>query len=224
MCHRYIQTSDLDALHQEMAFTGAPNLTPRHNIRPLQQVPVLHERDGGTRLTMMRWGLQASGKADRPDIDEIITEVDGQSPATEGNGTHLAARRCLLPADGFYECERRTRGHLQPWLVRLIEDGPFCFAGIWQAALFDTARDHPQMAYQCALLTVPDNGTIAPLAPKMPVILAKQDYATWLDPTTPLSCIRGLLKPYRDSGIYWHPVSPEILETDADAPWLADPA
>ena len=78
--------------------------------------------------------------------------------------------------------------------------------------------------YQCALLTVADNGTIAPLAARVPVILAREDYNTWLDPMASASSLRALLKPYRESGIYWHPVSAEILESERDMPSLAEPA
>lgn len=223
MCHRYIQTSDLDALQQGLAFTGTPDLTPRHNIRPSQKVPVLHEKDGRAHLTMMRWGLTATATMARSAAaSDIVTEIDAASLAANRDRDDLIAQRCLIPADGFYECERRAGGRLQPWLVRLIEDGPFCFAGIWQSP--KGSRQPSQTNYQCALLTVPDNGTIAPIAAKVPVILSKQDYTAWLDPTTPTARLQTMLKPYRDSGIYWHPVSSRILETDMDIPALAEAA
>jgi putative SOS response-associated peptidase YedK len=223
MCHRYIQTSDLDALRQDLTFTGAHNLSPRHNIRPLQQVPVLHAQVGGTHLTMMRWGMTV------PDLrSDVVTELDAQFLTQQETGRPLLEQRCLIPADGFYECEKRAGRRLQPWLVRLIEDGPFCFGGIWQPTPGQPSRASSHEAvsagFECALLTVPDNGTIAPIAFQVPVILAKQDYATWLDRRTSTSQIHDLLKPYRDSGIYWHPVSAQLLETEADMPWLAEPA
>jgi len=229
MCHRYIQTSDLDALHQDLTFTGSLNLKPRHNIRPLQQVPVLHSQRGNAHLSMMRWGMTVPALR-----SDIVTEVDAQSLAGN-NQQKIFNRRCLIPADGFYECERRAGRKLQPWLVRLLEDGPFCFAGIWQEAADGQRPDIAPLknnvengasddGYECALLTVADNGTMAPIALQVPVILGKQDYAAWLNPTTSLSQIQDLLKPYRDSGIYWHPVSTQILETETDMPWLAEPA
>jgi putative SOS response-associated peptidase YedK len=235
MCHRYIQTSDLGALRQGLAFTGESDLTPRHNIRPSQKVPVLHEKDGGAYLTMMRWGLAADSMPVGSTLSalsgNIITELDAASFTGNSGKGDLTLRRCLIPADGFYECERRAGGRLQPWLVRLIEDGPFCFAGVWQANSYQSSAPQgdrmarpSQTAYQCALLTVADNGTIAPIAEKVPVILAKQDYAAWLDPTTPSAQLQNMLKPYRDSGIYWHPVSSRILETEADIPALAEAA
>ncbi|HVJ42876.1 MAG TPA: SOS response-associated peptidase [Dongiaceae bacterium] len=215
MCHRYIQTSDLGSLHESLPFTGTVPLTPRHNIRPMQDVPVVYPRDGGNCLRMMQWGMDETSGG-----DTAATEINVPLGLAEDLAGPSLQQRCLIPADGFYECERRAGRRLQPWLVRLIEDGPFCFAGVWQIA---RALKGPT-AYQCALLTVADNGTIAPLAARVPVILAKQDYATWLDPTTPRERLEGLLKPYRESGIYWHPVSAEILESERDIPSLAEPA
>jgi putative SOS response-associated peptidase YedK len=215
MCHRYIQTSDLDSLRQELLFSGTINLAPRHNIRPQQQVPVIYPSEAGNSLKMMRWGIQSSSWR-----DALATDVKIAEQSSEDTSESSLAQRCLIPADGFYECEKRASQTLQPWLVRLIEDGPFCFAGIWQT----TRTAEGLKSHQCALLTVMDNGTIAPLATRVPVILARQDYAAWLDPDTSIEELRAMLKPYRESGIYWHPVSPEILDSNYDMPSLAEPA
>lgn len=215
MCHRYIQTSDLGSLRQGLTFSGTLELTPRHNICPRQQVPVIYPDEAGNHLKMMRWGLQSA----RP-REAFVTEIEIPERSSEDALQTSLQRRCLIPADGFYECEKRAGQGRQPWLVRLIEDGPFCFAGVWQAAL----SSEGQYLQQCALLTVMDNGTIAPLAARVPVILAKSDYAAWLDPATPVDQLRAMLKPYRESGIYWHPVSPDILDSEYDLPSLAEPA
>jgi len=221
MCHRYIQTSDLGSLREGLAFSGTVNLRPRHNICPQQQVPVIYPSEAGNMLKMMRWGLQPAPRRDAPVTEiEIAERASETERASEDASQASLLQRCLIPADGFYECEKRAGQNVQPWLVRLIEDGPFCFAGIWQPVLSADG----QGSAQCALLTVMDNGTIAPLAARVPVILAKQDYDVWLDPDTPIEQLRALLKPYRESGIYWHPVSPEILDSKDDQPSLAEPA
>ncbi|HEX9447812.1 MAG TPA: SOS response-associated peptidase family protein, partial [Dongiaceae bacterium] len=153
--------------------------------------------------------------------DALITDLDARLLMRTGQGLQ---QRCLIPADGFYECERRANRRLQPWLVRLIEDGPFCFAGLWEADKGEGPQREIDQSYSCALLTVPDNGTITPIASQVPVILAQQDYAAWLDPATSLADINSLLKPYRESGIYWHPVDTAILATETDTASLAEPA
>lgn len=215
MCHRYIQTSDLGSLQENLAFTTAVDLTPRHNIRPMQDVPVVYRGGRGNHLRMMRWGLDDALASGTP-----LAAVDAAAVSTEAAIELQLQQRCLIPADGFYEWEPRAGQRLQPWLVRLIEDGPFCFAGIWQARRGAKAGAD----YQCALLTVADNGTIAPLAARVPVILARKDYDAWLDPMASAGSLRSLLKPYRESGIYWHPVSAEILESERDMPSFAEPA
>ena len=217
MCHRYIQTSDMSSLQRSLAFSNALDLSPRHNIRPSQQVPVVYMLDGGNSLTTMRWGI-----TDPSLSADLLPEYDLRRSAEDPIFDTRLQQRCLIPADGFYECEKRAASQLQPWLVTLLEDGPFCFAGIWQANA--VADERPLTAYDCALLAVTDNGTIAPLANRVPVILAAQDYDAWLDPTTPMSIVTALLKPYRESGIYCHPVSAAILQTDRDTPELAEPA
>jgi putative SOS response-associated peptidase YedK len=213
MCQRYIQTSNLAQLQACLPLTGGSRLTPRHNIRPRQQVPVIHRAGKENRLISMRWGVSLSGSG-----DDLVPACDATSCLREND---LLQRRCLIPADGFYEHERRMGQRVQPWLVRLIEDGPFCFAGIWQRTA-DAAR--LGMDDGCALLTVPDRGIITPLATQIPVILAGRDYADWLDPDTDLARISALLRPYRESGIYWHPVGADILHTELDVPSLAAPA
>lgn len=215
MCHRYIQTSDIGSLRESLPFSGYVDLTPRHNICPKQRVPVIYRDGAGNALKMMRWGIKASARR-----DGVVTEVKVSERSTEDATQSSLQQRCLIPADGFYECERRAGKRLQPWLVRLIQDGPFFFAGIWQPALSQEGSG----GLECALLTVIDNGTIAPLAARVPVILAQQDYAAWLDPATPIHELRSMLKPYRESGIYWHPVSPDIMESEQDMPSLAEPA
>jgi putative SOS response-associated peptidase YedK len=213
MCQRYVQTSDLAQLQADLAFSGGSPLMPRHNIRPLQQVPVVYRCDDENQLRSMRWGIRLRGP-----VGALESACDA---ATCQQMPALLQQRCLIPADGFYENERRAGRRLQPWLVRLIEDGPFCFAGIWQRGV---TADGSGIENGCALLTVPDRGIIAPIATQMPVILAKRDYAAWLDPATDLARITALLQPYRESGIYWHPVGTEILHTELDVPSLAAPA
>src|SRR5262249_48551252 len=125
MCHRYIQTSDLGSLRQALPFLGTVKLTPRHNICPQQQVPVIYQDviypgEAGNRLEMMHWGLRSASWSN-PLVTEI--EVSERSPEPERSSADASQasllQRCLIPADGFYECEKRAGQALQPWLVRL---------------------------------------------------------------------------------------------------------
>jgi putative SOS response-associated peptidase YedK len=220
MCQRYILTSDLTQLQASLSFSGSVNIVPRHNIRPLQQIPVVQSCGAAHVFAAMRWGIRTSSLP-----GEFKSEFDARLLAQD---PQLLQQRCLIPADGFYEDERRAGGRVQPWLVRLLEDGAFCFAGIWRPDIAGldggSGKLFVQIGAGCALLTVPDRDTIAPIATKVPVILAASDYAAWLNPETSPGHLQSLLKPYRESGICWHAVGTEILHTDLDTPSLAEPA
>ena len=132
MCGRYMLTP-VDALRQLFLFKERPNLPPRYNIAPTQDVPIVRRtrREAGRELIMVRWGLVPYWAAD-PKIGNRLINALRKRGAHRGvpRGAYQR-RRCLVPADGFFEWQKdgTTR---RPLLVRRRDQAPFAFAGLWE--------------------------------------------------------------------------------------------
>ena len=132
MCGRFTQRLSWAELHELMDLIGAPlNLQPRYNVAPSQNVAVVRATANGRRLSLMRWGLIPSWAKD-PAIGHKLINARAETAAEKPSfRTAFRHRRCLIPADGFYEWQRRG-GTRQPWLFRLSNGAPFAFAGLWE--------------------------------------------------------------------------------------------
>jgi len=212
MCGRYSLTTPEEAMRRLFAYTGPPcNLPARYNIAPTQPVPAVRvSEDGRARvLVMLRWGLIPPWAKD-PSIGARMINARAETVAEKPSfRVAFAHRRCLIPASGFYEWARRN-GARQPYNIRLRDDGPFAFAGLWErwrprTGLRDGAIE------SCVILTTEADATVAPIHPRMPVILAPDDYAAWLDmAATPPGAARALLAHRRAVDLEAYPVSPRV--------------
>src|SRR5262245_30482692 len=132
MCGRFLMMTSGPALAERFDLSSFPELKPRYNITPSQQVPMVRlGADGGRQLELLRWGLVPSW-ADDPAIGYRMinarSETVSEKPSFRAAFKH---RRCLVLADGFFEWQPRG-GKKQPWLFRLKEGEPFAFAGLWE--------------------------------------------------------------------------------------------
>jgi putative SOS response-associated peptidase YedK len=213
MCGRYMLTTPVDALRQMFLFTERPNLAPRYNIAPTQEVPIVRPtRDGaGRELIMVRWGLVPYW-ADDPKIGNRLINARRESVArTAAFREAYQRRRCLAPADGFFEWQKdgRTR---QPLVVRRKDQAPFAFAGLWER----WPQPGGGVLRSCTIITCPANELIAPVHDRMPVILATEDYERWLDPSRADG--RELLEPYPAAELEAFPVNPRVNSPQYDDP------
>ena len=189
MCGRFTQRLSWAELYELMDLIGAPlNLPPRYNVAPSQDVAAVRASEAGRRLSMLRWGLIPAWARDAAIGHKLInarSETAAQKPSFRSAFRH---RRCLVPADGFYEW-RRSGGTRQPWLFGLRDGAPMMFAGLWErwtvpegAALTGSlAERRPGDAVEtCTILTTAANGTVAPVHGRMPVILPPDDWDAWL--------------------------------------------
>ena len=133
MCGRYTLTSPLEALRELFGFVERPNLEPRANIAPTQDVLAVRlGEDGARHAAALRWGLLPPWAKDRRDGARMINaraETVATSPAFR---KAFAARRCLIAADGFYEWQKRDGGAKQPYRICREDGAPFAFAGLWE--------------------------------------------------------------------------------------------
>src|SRR5262245_58635019 len=169
-----------------------PSLWPRYNIAPTQPVPVVRAPAGARELTTLRWGLPASWPGAPPALINARAESAADKPTFRDA---FRRRRCLVPFSGFYEWQKLPGGRKQPFLFRRPDGAPFAVAGLWE-------RD------ACALLTTAADAVVAPVHDRMPLILARADFARWLDPQAPLLDVNGLLRPAVDGGQSVGPLRP----------------
>lgn len=203
MCGRYILRR-LNARRFGIEFTdpgfeefSETRLAPRFNIAPSQIVPAIRMNQVGHRMIGgLRWGLIPSWAKEKQKTQPINARAE--TVATSGMFRQaFDRRRCLIPADGFYEWKKTDSGK-QPYLIRLADDAAFAFAGIWERW-----RPEPdaEPVETCAILTTEPNELMAGIHNRMPVILDEADYARWLDRDVPGKEVMELLRPRAADGM-----------------------
>jgi putative SOS response-associated peptidase YedK len=186
---------------------------PRYNIAPTQTVIVVAD-DGTRHLTQMRWGLIPSWAKD-PAIGNRMINARAETVATKpAFRVALRKRRCLIPADGFYEWHPIGR-RKQPIYISLKSREPFSFAGLWEAW---TAPDGQEIK-TCTIITCEANEVLKPIHDRMPVILTPEAETVWLDPTIQdPERLLPLLVPYPADEIEAYPVSTTVNNPAHDIP------
>ena len=225
MCGRYLLKAPAEALRRAFGFVEQPNLMPRYNIAPTQDVPVIRERrepKGERTLQLLRWGLIPSWAEDMKGGAKLINaRAEGISERPSFREAFWK-RRCLVPADGFYEW--RTEGKLkQPYLIQRRDRAPFAFAGLWERWVPRMQPPEPAYIDSFTIVTTRANALLEPLHLRMPVILAPEDYARWLDRSAGESELKALLKPAPEDVLAYVPVSPRVNAAAPDDAGLIEP-
>jgi putative SOS response-associated peptidase YedK len=176
MCGRYALRTSLPELARRLGAAPPEDLAPRYNIAPTQPVLVLRAGDGARELGRMRWGLVPSwsrGPDSRYAMYNARIEGVADRPAYR---SPMRRRRCLIPADGWFEWQAGAGGK-QPWLLQRPDRAPFCFAGLW-----DRWEGGGEPIASCTILTAPAVPAIAEIHARMPVIAPAEAWEAWLDP------------------------------------------
>jgi len=172
MCGRYMITSSFEAMARLFDATLAElgDDEARPNVSPTETVPVCVGAEGDRALVPMRWGLVPPWYR-APNGGPLLINARAEGIATKPAFREaVLSRRCLIPADGFYEWQGEKRART-PWVIRPREGGIMAFAGLWQ----------PWRGTEtCAIVTCPANAALAPIHDRMPVIVAPADFALWL--------------------------------------------
>ena len=219
MCGRYSLTSPAESVVELFDLPTRPNLPARYNIAPTQDVPVVRPGAAGRELVSMRWGLIPSWAKDASLGAKMINaraETLIEKPAFR---TAFRRRRCLVPADGFYEWQPVGHGPKQPYYIALAARAPFAFAGLWET--WRTPEGDPLMS--CTIVTCAPNALLGALHNRMPVILAKRDFDPWLDPSVAAEAVQGLLRPYPAEEMVATPVSTRVNNVRNDDASLIAP-
>lgn len=220
MCGRYSITTPPEAMTRLFSIAGpVPNFPARYNVAPTQDVPVVRQAGPARELALLRWGLIPSWAREGA---KPLINARGESVADKPSfRTSFKRRRCLLPADGFYEWHRPNGGPKTPFNIRLREEGPFAMAGIWDRW---AAPDGSELD-TCAIITTGANKTLAPIHDRMPVILAPKDWDAWLlTPETEARDLLPLLRPAPDDLLEAYEISTRVNRVANDDPALLEPA
>ena len=216
MCGRYTLTMPVDSIRELFDLKVRSDLTGRYNLAPGQDITALYlNKDGEFQLTTQNWGLLPNWARDLKSTKRMI---NARSETIENKPYFRQAfqrRRCLIPADGFYEWKKVTNQIKQPYYIRLNGGIPFCFAGIWEKF---TSRDHGPLE-TCAILTTEATPELNLIHHRMPVILPRINYETWL--TGNVKNVRPLLVSFNGKTENW-PVSNLVNNIQNDMPELKD--
>jgi putative SOS response-associated peptidase YedK len=220
MCGRFTLRTSGKAVADFFGLSEIPELPARFNIAPTQPVPAVRvsQDDGGRELALLRWGLIPGWAAD-PIIGNRMINARADTVATKpAYRQAFRQRRCLIVADGFYEW-KKLNGKKQPYYIRLQDDRPFAFAGLWERW---NRGDAP--IDSCTILTTDANELVGSIHDRMPVILNPADYDLWLDPgVQDAKRLEPLLGPYTGEAMMAWPVSTLVNNPKADEPRCIEP-
>ncbi len=215
MCGRYRLSRRKQIIAEH--FDAAPfdeDWEPRYNIAPTQPVPVIrqHPKEPHRVLSLMRWGLVPSWAKDISGSASMINARAETAATKPAFRDPMKFRRCLVPADGFYEWKRSGQSK-QPFCFEISDGELFAFAGLW-----DNWKDAGgQWVRSCSILTSAPNAVTSQVHDRMPVILGKADYDLWLDPgMANVEGISDLLKPFDARLMRMFPVSSRVNQVQND--------
>lgn len=229
MCGRYGLTIDQEAT--AVAFGVDSFLIDHHaryNIAPSQPVPALVDGRHGRRVVGLRWGLVPSW-ADDPRIGFKTINARSESVASRPSFRDAWARprRCVLLADGFYEwASAENGGAKRPHWITMADGRPFGFAGLWESwrprGRGSVGDDDPLLT--CTILTTEANDLLAPIHPRMPVILGDAEaWNAWADPAIPSEELRGYLAPFDPNAMGARPVGTFVNNANHEGPECLSP-
>ncbi|MFU8894829.1 MAG: SOS response-associated peptidase [Gammaproteobacteria bacterium] len=230
MCGRYAFFTPIDAVTRLFGVTEvhARELAPRYNIAPTQEVPIvrvsafLDEAAGAAaghararELALARWGLVPFWAKD-PSIGNRMINARGETVAQKpAFRAAFSKRRCLVPADGFFEWQKTDSGK-QPWYIHGVGGEPLALAGLWE--LWNPPDGGAPLA-SCAIITTHANEFMRPLHDRMPVVLDAEARDAWLNSDTSPDALQALLVPAAADALEAWPVSRRV-----NSPFNEDPS
>ena len=222
MCGRFVQRTPLGEIRVLFETTNpVPNMAPHYNAAPTQDLAVVrHNPQTGERaLDLLRWGLVPLWAKDLAFGPKCIN-ARGETIATNRIFAEaFARRRCLIPADGFYEWRGKGKGALP--FAAVPREGIFAFAGVWER--WRNPADG-SIVRSFAIATTTANALCRPVHERMPVILPATAWSAWLGETKAAEeALLALLRPYADALMRLYPVGPAVGNVKNDSPDLLDP-
>jgi len=223
MCGRFVQNSLLTTLQQVFAAeTALLDRVPNYNVAPTQKILSIVRQGDKNWLETLYWGLVPFWARDISMGAGMINaraETVAEKPSFRNA---FKKRRCLIPADGFYEW-KGEKGNKQPYYITGPSEGPFAFAGLWEEWT-DKKSDHDLVYKSCTIITTPARGSVREIHHRMPVVLSPGFHEKWLnadtqDPKT----LKIILQEGRVHDFKYHPVSKRVNAVKKNDPNCIEP-
>lgn len=220
MCGRFVQSSPVDVIRStfQARVAGAIDVPARYNVSPGQDVLAVVGGRSERHLGLLRWGLVPFFRDD-PAKGPRSINARAESVAEKPAFRHLLrSRRCVVPADGFYEWKEDAAGKT-PHFVRPVAGAPLALAGLWDR----WQRPGATAVSTCVLLTCAANTLLAPIHERMPVLLTGAALERWLDPAVDdENELAALLRPAPSEGMEAYAVSRDVNSPRNEAPSLIE--
>ncbi|QGQ23396.1 SOS response-associated peptidase [Gimesia benthica] len=220
MCARFFLFSPDEEIKRLFQMVSFPRVSPRYNIAPSQ--PVLAITNAGAELEVrhFQWGFIPAWSKD-PQPGQAMINARSETAASKPSFKNaFRYRRCLIPANGFYEWKSAGNRSKQAMCVRLGEEPLFAMAGLWEQW---SSLDGSELE-TCSVLTTAANSLLEGIHPRMPVILRPEQYRKWLSAdTTPIPQLETLLQTYPADEMQAYPVSSFVNRVANDSPECIEP-
>jgi putative SOS response-associated peptidase YedK len=205
MCGRFVITSAPDALRRLFGYFEQPNFPSRYNVAPTQPIPVVVNHDG-RHFRLMRWGLWPAWVKDPRKFTLLINaraESIKEKPAFKNA---IRRRRCLIPADGYYEWQS-IGNHKQPYFIHRRDGGPIAFAAVSETWVGPNGEEVDTVA----IVTAAASADLAVLHPRVPVTIHPDDFEFWLDcRSDEADSVTPLMRGPEEGEFAWHEVSTRV--------------
>jgi putative SOS response-associated peptidase YedK len=206
MCGRFVITSPPEALRQIFGYAEQPNFPPRFNILPTQPIPVVITENGSRHFHLMRWGLLPAWVKDPRKFTLLINaraETVKEKPAFKNA---IKRRRCLIPADGYYEWHT-SEPRKRPYFIHRRDGGPIGLAGLAETWIGPNGEELDTVA----IVTAPASDDLAALHPRVPVTIAPEDFERWLDCNAhDVDAVMALMRGPAEGDFVWHEISTRV--------------
>src|SRR5438132_4571039 len=176
MCGRYLITSAPEAFRRLFGYPEEPNFPPRYNVAPTQPVPIVRLAEGKRQFALVRWGLIPPWVKDPRTFTLLVNARAESVNAKPAFRNAMRRRRCLVPADGFYEW-KDDGGRKRPFCIRPKDRAPIAFAGLWETWIGPNGEEMET----AAIVTTEANAEMATVHHRAPVIVAPEQFDFWLD-------------------------------------------
>ena len=218
MCGRFVQKSSPKKLAAKFQVAEVPPLVERFNVAPAQAVLAIRDGEGAREAAFLKWGLVPAWAKD-PAVGHRLINARAETVAEKPSFREaFRRRRCLVPADGFYEWSRRD-GRKRPYYFHLSDGEPFAIAGLWERW-----EGEGGPLETCTLLTTEANELLSPYHDRMPVIVRPEHYERWLDAGAGGGgALTALLRPYPPQEMDAREVSPLVNSPAHDDPRCVAP-
>lgn len=228
MCGRFVSSSSPADLASYFGAEGSAPveeaLEPNYNVAPTSDVYVVHADGGVRRVDAFHWGLVPIWAKD-PKVGNRMINARSETLATKGAfKPAFKRRRCIVPADGFYEWKKLPgQKRKQPYFIHRPDDEPFAFAGLWEVWKGPEKESDQVQLRSTTIITTSANEPMAAIHDRMPVVLPPSAWDDWLDPDNEdIDTLGQLLVPAPAALITMHPVSTDVGNVRNRGPQLTE--